>query len=112
MAVEKIRFYLDENLDIEIAVQLEGYGVDVVTVRDLGYLGDDDLGHLKRAAASGRVLCTHDSDFIQLASQGIEHAGIVFGQQDSHNIGSWVKHLLSIHAVCKSDDMKNNVRYL
>lgn len=97
---------------LRLRFSLKGYGVDVVTVRDLGYLGDDDLGHLKRAAASGRVLCTHDSDFIQLASQGIEHAGIVFGQQDSHNIGSWVKHLLSIHAVCKSDDMKNNVRYL
>ncbi len=79
----KIRFYLDENVQISIAEQLIRRGIDVVTVRDLGVLGDEDVNHLARATRLERVLCTHDADYIELASTGIEHFGIVIGKQ--HN---------------------------
>lgn len=42
----KVRFYLDENVQIVIAEQLKRRGIDAITVRDLGLLGDDDLNHL------------------------------------------------------------------
>jgi hypothetical protein len=112
LVVAKLRFYLDENVPVEIARQLSSRGINVVTVRDLNLLGDSDENHLQRATDMGRVLCTHDSDYIQMASDGIEHAGIVFGQQEVHYIGEWVKHLELMHAVYKSDDMINNVEYL
>ena len=39
MAVENLRFYLDENVSVEVARQLQARGIDVVTVRDLRVFG-------------------------------------------------------------------------
>jgi hypothetical protein len=33
------------------------------------------------------ILCTHDTDYLELAASGIKHAGIIFGQQHKHSIG-------------------------
>ena len=112
MAARELRFYLDENMPVEIAKQLQSRGIDVVTARDLGALGESDKAHLQRAAEMGRVICTHDNDYIQLASAGMEHAGIVFGQQDIHHIGAWVRYLELMHAVYEPEEMKNVVEYL
>ena len=107
-----IRYYLDENVPVVIADQLRRKGIDVVTVRDIGRLGDSDENHLKRAIDMERVLCTHDQDFLRLASEGQEHAGIVFGIQDLHSIGDWVRGLELIHAILIPSDMKNHIEYL
>lgn len=58
MADEEIRFYLDENLPVEIARQLASRGIEAVTARDLGLLGAADLTHLVRARELGYVFCT------------------------------------------------------
>jgi hypothetical protein len=107
-----IRFYLDENVPIAIAEQLQRRGIEAVTARDLHALGDTDTNHLRRATEMGHVLCTHDADYVQLAASGVEHAGIVFGQQDQHGIGEWVKGLELLHAVYTADDMRNHIEYL
>ena len=112
MAVEKLRFYLDENVPTEIAHQLQSRGIDAITVRDLNLLGEDDRNHLQRATESGRILCTHDSDFIQLATDGMSHAGIVYGQQDKHYIGEWVKYLQLMHSVYTPNEMVNIIEFL
>jgi hypothetical protein len=44
-----IRLYLDENLSPVIAEQLRLRGIDAVSVRDLGTLGESDEFHFKRA---------------------------------------------------------------
>ncbi len=49
----ELRFYLDENLPVAIAAQLLSRGVVVVTVRDLGLLGDTDANHLNARSAYG-----------------------------------------------------------
>ena len=107
-----ISLYLDENLTPKIALQLQRRGIDVVTVRDLGLLGDSDENHLTRATAMGRVLATGDEDYLVMASSGIQHAGIIFGIQTDHGIGDWVKALELICLVYTADDMKNHVEYL
>ena len=89
MPAASLRFYLDEQLDVEIARQLIRRGIDVLTVRDLRSFGESDLQQLDRAVEMGRVICTNDRHFIQLASTGKEHCGIVFGQQEKHFIGTW-----------------------
>lgn len=99
-------------MPIVIAEQLALKGIDVVTVRDIGHLGDSDINHLQRATEMERVLCTHDADFLRLASEGVEHAGLVFGIQDSDTIGDWVRGLELIHAILAPEDMKNHVEYL
>ena len=112
MEADHLRFYLDENLPTEIAKQLQSRGIDAITVRDLNLLGESDHNHLQRATSLGRVLCTHDSDFIQLATDGVQHAGIIYGQQDKHYIGEWVNFLQQIHALYQSEELINIVKFV
>ena len=107
-----VRFYLDENVQIAVAEQLRRRGIDVVTVRDLGLLGDEDVNHLERATKLGRVLCTHDSDYFELVDSGIEHNGIVIGQQHRHSIGDWVRFLELVYGVYEAEDMHNVIEYV
>lgn len=112
MANQRIRFYLDENMPIELARQLRRRGIDAITVRDLDLLGDDDLSHLRRAAEQGRILCTYDKDYTRLAKQGIEHKGIVFISGKRRAIGVLVKCLEQMYLDYTSDGMQNKVEYL
>ncbi len=106
-----LRFYLDENVQVVIAEQLRKRGIEAVTVRDLGTLGAEDITHLMRATEMGYVLCTHDTDYIDLASNRLPHAGIVFGQH-SHTIGDWVNFLELIFTIYSAEEMHNRVEYL
>jgi hypothetical protein len=107
-----VRLYLDENLSPRIAIQLQQRGVDAVSVRDLDVLGDDDVSHLDRATRMGRVLVTTDVDFLRLAATGAQHSGIVFGDQQEHTIGDWVRDLELLCFVFSSEEMENHVEYL
>ena len=108
MEPDPIRFYLDENLSPQILNQLRLHGIDVIR----GPLGADDPEHLDRAMAMGRVVCTEDEDFLKLAAAGIEHAGIIKGEQDNHSIGDWVKFLQFAHVACTAEEMRNNIEYM
>ena len=108
----KIQFYLDENVPLAVADQLQRRGVTAVTVRDLGLLGDSDPNHLRRANREGWVFCTHDTDFVDMAMAGELHVGIVFGQQHRHGIGDWVRFLALIAAVYTPEDMYNRIEYV
>ena len=107
MEPDPIRFYLDENLSPEIARQLARRGIDAIR----GQLRVDDLSHLRRATALGRVLCTRDRDFVRLHSAGEEHAGVIKGLK-RHTIGDWVNYLRFVHSICAPEDMRNNVEHL
>ena len=81
-------------------------------MRDLGLLGEEDANHLQRASEMNRVLCTYDTDYVVLATEGQTHTGIVIGQPELHYIGAWVKWLALMHAVYEPEDMHNRVEYL
>ena len=108
MATKPVRFYLDENLSPEIAVQLRRLGIDCV--RD--NLGTRDPEHLRRATELGRGVCTEDDAFTKLAAQGIKHAGIIKGEQKRRSIGDWVKYLRFIHAICSAEELANEVLFV
>ena len=108
----RIRFYLDENVPVTVATQLQRRGVDAVTVRDLGFLSDSDANHLARATRLGYILCTNDADYIDMATTGIEHAGIVFGQQHKHSVGEWVRFLELLASVLDPNEMHNRIEYV
>jgi len=110
--VSEIRFYLDENVPTEVGRQLSSSGIDTVTARDLGQLGGDDRDHLQRATALSRVLCTHDQDFLRLAAEGAQHAGIAFSPQNRVSIGGWVRELRALHTRFDSEQVKNLVFFL
>ena len=109
---DRLKFYLDENVQIVIAEQLKRRDIGAVTAHDLDALGDTDESHLARATEKGYVFCTHDADFVAMASVGTEHGGIVFGQQDQHGIGDWVRGLVRLHTTKSAEEMRNHVEYL
>lgn len=41
--MSELRFYLDENVNPMVSEQLRQHGIDAVTARDLGVLGDADI---------------------------------------------------------------------
>jgi uncharacterized protein DUF5615 len=86
--------------------------VDAVSARDLGVLSDEDNNHLERAGRMDRVFVTTDQDFLQLAAMGIQHGGIIFGIQEDHTLGDWVKGLELICFVYNPTELKNHVEYL
>ncbi len=112
MCLSEIRFYLDENMPPAIAEQLVSGGIDAVTVRDLDELGDSDSNHLQRATELGRTLCTHDTDFLRLGAEGVEHAGIAFISQYRTSVGAIVKALRELHTNVTAEEINGRVEYL
>jgi hypothetical protein len=110
--LSEIRFYLDENMNVEIAEQLKRIGIDAITARDLDQLGDSDKNHLQRATQMGRVLCTQDHDYLRMNAAGVEHSGIAFGEQYLATIGGWVKALRRLHETTTAEEMVGQVRFL
>lgn len=107
-----LRFYLDENISPEVAVQLNKIGIDALSVIDLGISGVSDEQHLQLATEQGRVLCTHDQDFIQLAAENFEHNGIIFAQQSEASIGRWVNKLRNLHNEKSDQDLRGQFYFL
>ena len=92
-------------MDPAIAEGLIRVGIDVITVRDLGLLGDTDPNHLRNATEMGRVLCTQDTDFLSKVSEDFVHAGIAFGEHYGSTIGGWVRALRALHASTTAEEM-------
>jgi len=109
---DRLRFYLDENVETVIAPQLRLRGIEVVTVLDLGLLGDSDANHLARATRMGYVLCSYDRDYLRLANEGIEHTDLVMGQRRRHEVGDWVRGLVRMHATYTTNQFINRIEFL
>jgi predicted nuclease of predicted toxin-antitoxin system len=109
-----VRYYLDENMSPHVEQQLLRHSIDVVSVLSLDLLGEDDLSHLKRATEMGRVICTHDTDFLRLSKDNWDHAGILWMPHEPANliIGAWVRHLLQIHQQRTAENMRGVVQIL
>ena len=88
-----LRFHLDENVDPAIAAGLRQRGIDVTTSADVLLLGATDKAHVRFAVEQGRVIVTHDDDFLKMTSRGAAHAGIAFCHAESHTIGEIVRYL-------------------
>ena len=112
MPAARIRFFLDENVPVAVAEQLRRRGIDAVTVRDLGRLSQSDVDHLALAHHTGRVLCTHDADYLDTGLRGEAHSGIIIGQQHKHGGGRWVAFLELVYNVNSGEEMVGRIEYL
>lgn len=110
--MSEIKFYFDESVELAVSEQLNASGFDVVSAHSLNKLGDTDPNHLQRATVMERVLCTYDTDFLILAKQQLEHAGIVFAPQQKASIGSWVRELRTLHARMSAEQAAGQIVFL
>ena len=106
-----IRFHLDEHIPASIASGLRRRDIDITTCIESGLVGADDTAQLTFAAATGRVLVTHDADFLRLHAEGLAHAGIVYCQQGAR-IGEMLRYLVLIHDLLSPEEMAGRVEFL
>jgi len=109
--VSRIRYYTDEHVSRAVIGGLRQRGVDVLSVPEANRLGASDLEHLAFAFAEGRVLFTHDDDFLRLAAAGVRHAGIVYAHQRT-SIGEIIRGLMLIYQTLDAEDLTDQVEYL
>ena len=62
---DRIRFHLDEQVALAIAVALRRHDIDVTTTQEAGFLGADESTQLECARQQGRVIVTHDADYLR-----------------------------------------------
>lgn len=106
-----IRFYTDEHVSKAVVKGLRERGVDVSTVAEAALVGASDDAQLVHARRAGRVLFSHDADFLRLHAEGLEHAGIVYGSQEL-GVGDVIRGLMLIAQVLDSDEMIGHVEFL
>ncbi len=110
--MDRVRFHLDENVDPAVADGLRRRGVDVTTTQEAGLLRAPDERQLAFALAEGRVLVTHDEDFLTRAKQGTGHAGIAYCHLESRSIGQIIASLMLIRDCLSPDDMQNHIEFI
>ena len=108
--------YADENVEEAIIQGLRRRNIEVVSVRERGYVGKDDEFHLQRAKQLGAVVLTHDADFLALAHQwrsdGHEHHGILYAHSQNISIGECIRRVELLVHVLTERDMKNHIEFL
>ena len=107
-----IRFHLDEHIPTSIAAGLRRRGIDVSTSVESGLVADDDATQLAFAASSGRVLVTHDADFLRLHADGATHAGIAYCSQGTVSIGEMLRYLVLIYDLLSPEEMAGRIEFL
>ena len=108
----RVRFHLDEQVDVAIARALRRHGVDVTTTVEVGLRTASDEEQLSYARHEQRVLVTHDADFLRLAAAGSDHARIAFCPRIGRSIGEIIRSLLLIHEVLRPEEIERRVEYL
>ena len=111
MSAASIAFLLDEHVAHAVAQALRRRGIDAQTATEARLLGATDSELLAYAQQAGRVVVTHDDDFLRLHHRQ-PHAGIAFCTQGARTIGQPVASLTLIFEVLEPADMINQVEFL
>ncbi|MGI8855387.1 MAG: DUF5615 family PIN-like protein [Thermomicrobiales bacterium] len=109
---EGIRFHLDENVDTTIAHALRREGIDVTTTTDARLRTQRDEAQFAFAQQEGRVLVTHDTDFLKIAHRTAHHAGVAYCAPGARTVGQIAELLTIMHAILSPAEMADSVQYL
>jgi predicted nuclease of predicted toxin-antitoxin system len=107
-----MRFHLDEHVSNAVAAGLRQRGIDVTSTHETGLRGAVDVAHLEFARINGRVIVTHDADFLRLDAQGMSHFGIVYCAQQKHKVGDLVRLLVLLDELYANEDFLSTVQFL
>jgi hypothetical protein len=105
----KLKFYTDKHIPKAVTKQLQKRGVDVIRCEEAGLSHAEDFVHLEYATRAGRVVISHDTDFIRLhhkwQSEGKKHAGIMFCLaylQGEAKVGRMIGEIMMYHELIAS----------
>ncbi len=87
-------------------------GLDAVTFQEAGRRAEADADQLDWATVNGRVVITHDDDFLVLARTGRTHAGIAYCRAKKYDVGGLLRALLALYENVSPEEMMNSVRFL
>ena len=73
---------------------------------------DTDAAQLQFALRTGRVLVTHDADFLRIAAQGVAHLGLAFCDRTSRSLGEMIRSLILIYEALAPEEIAGQVEYL
>ena len=107
-----LKFHLDEHVSPAVAAGLRRPGIHVTTTREVGLQSADDTEHIAFALPAGRVIVTHDEDYLVLHAQGVRHAGIAYCHQHARSVGQVLISLVLLWQVLEPRAMANRVEYL
>lgn len=116
--MSEIRLYLDEDtIKGALIKALKNADLDVVTVADVGKLGDSDKEQLLWATEKGRAIYSFNiGDFCRLHSefmaQQISHTGIILAPQQQYSIGQQLRGLLKLVANTSTKEIENQLVFL
>ncbi len=108
---EAIRFYADHQFPLPVVKALRQAGLDVLTAAEAGLAAADDHQQLAFATTEGRVLLTHDADFIALHHASSGHAGIIYGHQRLANRRK-IEIISLAFRVMTAQDMRNRLEFM
>jgi predicted nuclease of predicted toxin-antitoxin system len=90
--------------------------VDVLTAQEDGFALQPDPELLDRAAGLGRVVFTHDDDFLAEAHRrqhaGIPFTGVIYVHQLRLTVGQCVDQLEVLAKLGEPEEFRNRVTYL
>ena len=108
----EIRYHLDESVSVAVADGLQRRGIEVSTSKSAGLVGASDLEQLDYAFREGRVLITHDDDFLRIHAAGQKHAGIAYVHQRRLTAGQTVLALVALHRNQTAEAVAGHVEFL
>ena len=106
---QTLKFHLDENVNPAIAKGLRIRGIDVTTTPEVGLIEADDEEQVEFAKTEGRVVFTHDDDFLRVQT---DHTGIVYCGQGRRSIGEAIQWLILMWEALDPEDMENTVEFI
>ncbi|MFO0890014.1 MAG: DUF5615 family PIN-like protein [Isosphaeraceae bacterium] len=111
-----LALYMDVHVPILISESLRRRGLDVLTSQEDGTATQDDEHLLERATGLGRVLFSHDQDFLRIAAdwqrEGRSFHGLIFAAQQGTSLGRLADDLELLLTCCMPDELRDRVTFL
>ncbi len=107
-----LRFHIDESAEFALASGLRRQRFDVTTTPPDLPKETSDPDQLAFCLSEQRVIVTRDRDFLHIAFNTSEHAGIAYYQPNTRTYGQIIASLMAPSMHKTHDDMKGRVEYL
>ena len=106
------KFYADENVPLAVSNALKRRGIDVVTTQESYMLSRDDESQFSFAVSEKRVIITHDSDFLVLATmEKMNHNGILFFTKQI-DIGQAIEEIEQVYLAYNAEELNGVILFL